>query len=135
MNSEMEHFLAMHSLMRKLMSTTFKTGNPLLFLSGIVISMVSRDLLMRKALGKFSKAYSRGFHNFPHEDSYRNPHEESLGEEKERIPIPFLMRIPIGFRIPGVFLMRKLMGFLMGATPKTPEDTRNSRFFYPRVSS
>ena len=60
-DSEMDTFLAMHCLMRKLMSTTFKTGNPLTNLSGIVISMVFRDLLMRKAFGNILKAHSRGF--------------------------------------------------------------------------
>ena len=61
MDSEMDTFLAMHCLMRKLMSTTFKTGNPLVNLSGMVISMVFRDLLMRKAFGNILKAHSRGF--------------------------------------------------------------------------
>ena len=61
MNSEMDTFLAMHCLMGKLMSTTFRTGNPLVDLSGIVISMVFRDLLMRKAFGDILKAHSRGF--------------------------------------------------------------------------
>ena len=80
MNFEMDPFLAMHCLMRKLMSTTFKTGNPLVNLSGMVISMVFSDLLMRKAFGNSSRHIPGGSNTFPHEDSYRFPHEESLGE-------------------------------------------------------